>query len=419
MILDTKLTWKTHIQLKKSCMQNMNILKVLANHNWEADITQLLNIYKTQIRSELDYGSIVYSSAKDSLLKQLDIIQNTALRLALGAYRTSPVESLYVEVDEPPLSIRRHRLSLQYAAKIEANSNNPAYSYTFSDNFHLIFEQNPFLSALFFSKRITGFNFPKVISNEINYPSPWTIKLPKCNTNLLLYHKSDTSSHIILQRFQAIKDKYKRYYQIYTDASKTSEMETVGAAFVDETIKHQFQLPKEYSIYSAELYAISKALQRISNQPKLEPVIFTDSLSAVQGILRVYPNHPILCQIKIDLEELYSKNKRVEFVWIPSHVDIIGNEKADQEAKEACCMNRPDKELLKIPHSDIQDIIKEFSMRIWLERWKKHDDNKLQRINLNLSPKGIMPQKRRDQVIQHRLTIGHTRLTHQYLMKKE
>ncbi|XP_072398381.1 uncharacterized protein [Diabrotica undecimpunctata] len=334
-------------------MQNMNILKVLANHNWEAEITQLLNIYKTQIRSELDYGSIVYSSAKDSLLKQLDIIQNTALRLALGAYRTRPVESLYVEVDEPPLSIRRHRLSLQYAAKIGANSNNSVYAYTFSDNFHLILEQNHFLSALF-SKSITGFNFPKVISNEINYPPPWTIKLPKY-------------------------------------ASKTSEMETVGAAFVDETIKHQFQLPKEYSIYSAELYAISKALQRISNQLKLEAVIFTDSLSAVQGILRVYPNHPLLCQIKIDLEELYSKNKRVEFIWIPSHVDIIGNEKAVREAKEACYTNRPDKELLEIPHSDIQNTIKEFSMRIWLERWKKHDDNKLQRINPNLSPKGIMP----------------------------
>ena len=51
------------------------------------------------------------------------------IRLALGAFRTSPVESLYAEVDEPPLALRRTKLALQYASKIEAHPKNPAHTH--------------------------------------------------------------------------------------------------------------------------------------------------------------------------------------------------------------------------------------------------------------------------------------------------
>ena len=45
----------------------------------------------------------------------LDPIHNQGLRLALGAFRTSPVASLYAEADEPSPYSRREKLPLQYA----------------------------------------------------------------------------------------------------------------------------------------------------------------------------------------------------------------------------------------------------------------------------------------------------------------
>ena len=48
------------------------------------------------IRSKLDYGCIVYGSARGSYLQMLDPVQNHALRLCLGACRTSPSSSLCV-----------------------------------------------------------------------------------------------------------------------------------------------------------------------------------------------------------------------------------------------------------------------------------------------------------------------------------
>ena len=56
----------------------------------------------------------------------LDSIHHQGLRLAFGAFRTSPIESLYVEAKEPSLSIRRKQLSLHYATRILSNSTNPA-----------------------------------------------------------------------------------------------------------------------------------------------------------------------------------------------------------------------------------------------------------------------------------------------------
>jgi hypothetical protein len=42
----------------------------------------------------------------------LDTIHHQGLRLALGAFRTSPVENLYEKAGEPSLHLRRKKPSL-------------------------------------------------------------------------------------------------------------------------------------------------------------------------------------------------------------------------------------------------------------------------------------------------------------------
>ena len=77
----------------------------------------------------------MYGSARKSYLQILDTVHYQGLRLALGAFRTSPVTSLYVEADEPSLALRREKLSLQYAIRLAANPSNPAFKVTFSPQF--------------------------------------------------------------------------------------------------------------------------------------------------------------------------------------------------------------------------------------------------------------------------------------------
>ena len=120
LIWDTKLTFKAHIKyLKAKCYKALNILKVVSHSNWGADTKTLLKLYKSLILSKLDYGSIVYMSARDSDLKHLDVIHNQGLRLCMGAFKSSRVESLYAEAYELPLKEGRIEAAMKYELKIK------------------------------------------------------------------------------------------------------------------------------------------------------------------------------------------------------------------------------------------------------------------------------------------------------------
>ena len=98
LLFDKKLCFIPHIKAFKSkCLKALDILKVLSSSNWGGDRSVLLNLYRSLVRSKLDYGSVIYGSARKSYLKCLDTIYHQGLRLALGAFLTSPVEILYAE----------------------------------------------------------------------------------------------------------------------------------------------------------------------------------------------------------------------------------------------------------------------------------------------------------------------------------
>jgi hypothetical protein len=75
-ISDSKLTFKPHIaNLEKKCLKAMNLLRVVAHTDWGADSTTLLRLYRSMMRSKLDYGCFVYGSARASYLESLDRVQ--------------------------------------------------------------------------------------------------------------------------------------------------------------------------------------------------------------------------------------------------------------------------------------------------------------------------------------------------------
>ena len=70
----------------------------------------------------------------------LDPIHNQRLRLALEAFRTSPVASLYVEADEPSLYSQKEKLSLQYSIRLIAKPSNPTHEVTFPLKYSDLYE---------------------------------------------------------------------------------------------------------------------------------------------------------------------------------------------------------------------------------------------------------------------------------------
>ena len=54
------------------------------------------------------------------------MVHNAGLRICSGAFKTSPVESIYVDTDQLPLDLRRGELGLRYIMKLSGSPENPA-----------------------------------------------------------------------------------------------------------------------------------------------------------------------------------------------------------------------------------------------------------------------------------------------------
>ena len=141
-IFDKKCSFIPHIQyLKKKCSKTLKFLRLITRKNWGADQHTLLKLYRILIRSKIDYGCFIYGAARKSYLKSLQTVHHEGLSLVLGAFRTSPVESLYSEAYKPPLKLRFPKLGLQYYSKLKSLQSNPAYDCTFNPKQQNLFEQ--------------------------------------------------------------------------------------------------------------------------------------------------------------------------------------------------------------------------------------------------------------------------------------
>ncbi len=335
---DKKLNFISHIKsLKLKCLKALNVLKVIANTNWGGDKTTLLNLYRALVRSKLDYGSIIYGSARKSYLKILDTIHHQGLRLSLGAFRTSPVESLYAEAAEPSLYIRREKLSLQYITKLAADSKNPAYNDVFDPPYQQFFRIYP--NAI----KPLGLRMKPILENEnINVDTianvimpdkePWTLKTPTVLFDLNIDKKSQTNPEFLKSKFLEIKSRYTDYIPIYTDGSKQEEKVACSAVTKHET--SSVRLPDNCSIFTAEATAINMAFNFIKDSVHTKFIIFSDSLSVLKSLKRKDHPNPIIQNI---LKKFFhiSISKEVMLCWVPSHINIRGNEDADKEAKSA------------------------------------------------------------------------------------
>ncbi|KAL1447058.1 hypothetical protein WDU94_003614 [Cyamophila willieti] len=405
--LDSKLKFKMYLVLLKSdCLKRLNLMKIFSNIKWGADYKTLLQLYRGFIRSKLDYASIVYSSASSSLLNTLNTVHNQGIRLALGAFKSSPVTSMLSEAGEPPLSYRRKILLVNYLLRTQRDSRHLHYS---------LLQNNAFF-PLYLDDFNLNLSTLDIISSP-QLPAPWILQPPPINYGLRRFDKNKDCHESIRDGFRELVSNYpENTTHIYTDASKNET--TVTAAFWSADTEFSVKLNPAMSICNAELMAILYATYFIISQA--QNCIFllcTDSLSALQSLSDIYSPNPISTEIRKLLHE--SKNRiTLCFLWVPSHIGIHGNEEADRLARETLSRNSPI--IDKIPIQDFKHVLKNKILHAWHEEWKNSPNNKLRMIKEENKPwHPPFSMSRREQVSLTRLRIGHTNLTHCFLMKKE
>ena len=105
------------------------------------------------------------------------------------------------------------------------------------------------------------------------------------------------------------------------------------------------------------------------------------------------------------------------FCWLPNHVGIRGNEAAGRATKGALTSAVSIAEVLA---SDWKPKAIQFVQNIRNRNWEEVQSNKLKEIVPNLKEhQQLQSHNRRDKVVLTRLQIGHSRLTHSFLLKGE
>ena len=434
---DSHLSFKKHIRaLKTECKEALNLIRVVAHLKWGGDRDTLLMLYRAIVLSKLDYGCIVYGTASNTDLHQLDNIHNAGVRLALGAFCTSPVSSMYMEANEAPLEERRLKLSMHYYLKPRACTDNPAH--------HAIHEFDPTIRDLYLPRPNGrgGMTRPSrqpiclkleetMIFAEINVELVCPLRTPSFPPGT---HEYDPKKHNLIEgvskcmitreeaqaNFREYHDAQRPHHEVYTDGSKINER--VGAAAVvnchfqnGETICRQLskRLPDNSSIFAAEATAIILALDYYRHMDPVQHgvVFYSDSMSCLQAIEGEDTENPLICHIMNLLWALSDKGTCVRFCWVPSHCGIEGNEVVDQLAKET--LDQDINPLTTVHYADLKRLVNSYIKQEVQTKWDVSIHGRhLYLVKPTLGPpKKFQHLTRAEEVVITRLRIGHTKAT--------
>lgn len=417
LIFDEKLRWKEHVSyVSARCSKILNAMRSVASIRWGANRETLIKMYKSLIETRLTYGAVAFGSLRKSYFKQLERIQLAAVRTAIGAFRTSPTEAILCDASITPLRLIFELETLKYAGKTITQPNHINKD-LFRNN------GNDYLSRPSYTKpaRIRylelaeKYNIPPMetplLSEQFNTP-PWLKHPPNINIKLTNLKKESTAPTVYQKLVRYELSKHNNALIIYTDGSKTQN--GVGAAIRVGNETYTWSLEMYCSIFTAESYAIWQALLYFSFTSATSCVICTDSLSCVLSLKDRFSKDLLIIRILNLVHYLHENDRVCHLLWIPSHVGIAGNEAVDDAAREAS--NSQIDTGIPLPISDEFTRLRLTIRDSWQSIWDQFD-GKLKQIKTSVE-KWHYPGtiSRQSQVALCRLRIGHTNLTHSYLL---
>ncbi|MEL6606561.1 MAG: ribonuclease H family protein, partial [Cyanobacteria bacterium J06614_10] len=316
-----------------------------ANRGNGAGIPVLRMFYMTTVRSLIDYAAPLLVNYSESELKPLEVIQNKAMRMILGCPRTTRIEIMRMELNLCSISHRIKELTaITVIRMIRRGDLYLKMSLDKASGIRIRNKINSYVKKLFIIMTKHGVYKYCVKMKETVKMKPWTNPHINVCITKLDGKKRDLNTHELKALFMSKINKLSKInaVHIYCDGSVIENKVGCGAvirtynenkAFTDHMISKR--IADDATIMDAELNAICEGLRYAARI--LKPIfVFSDSQSALLSLQsRGNFNNDVAIQCKTIIIELLDKDINVDFIWIPSHVDIYLNDLADKLAKEA------------------------------------------------------------------------------------
>ena len=316
----------------------------------------MTTFYTSYIKSRITYGVQAFSSASQTILSKLEVIQNSAIKIITGLRKSTPIPAIQFESSILPMNTIIKIYVIKYFYKIFSLPKNHIIHKLFREqlveierlSWNTLTHKTPLLKQAINICNQFSLPLDLVRNNDYKFnrffPPPWFSFERVVSTVFIQVKKQDINEEQATQIFNFIKNTtYEHYTKIYTDGSKQINGTVGSAIYIDDiTSTFSWKLDSQHTIVTAELFAIYQGIvftRRNLREDKI--VIFSDSLLALT-MIRYHENSHLNILTNLIVQEIYNLSIHgidVVLQWIPSHRGIVGNNIADQIAKEACSYN--------------------------------------------------------------------------------
>jgi ribonuclease HI len=398
-ILDPDLNWGEHMKhVEERATKSIAALQAISGSTWGVNRPYILKLYNAVVVPQITFAASVWwtpdkvqgeKTRRTKMLQVLNRIQKKALCVATGAFKSTALSVLEAETFTLPMEQQLLRHASMAAVRL---CGSPLIDHALTRwsirratrKYPLTVRQSPLQRLQAKILRMVGyeswegyFKHHEKFRHAVVPPwwEPPFIRIAPSK-------KQAVKEHDAIRRH-----KRKGELWIYTDGSDIKRRESdpdgnVGAAAwceqKDWASKIYMGTSRHSTVYSAELMGLSEALALAwrAGPSTRKVIIFTNNQAAIRSAARprMQSGQYILRKFVRNLEKLRKeRGVKVEVRWIPAHIGVPGNEKADVLAKEASGYNSPRGDSVKPTLFKLKSACKRFlraeSVRQWRKNW--------------------------------------------------
>lgn len=360
-IIDNKLTSAAHLRhIEERARTQLQAISQLAGSTWGISTQQLRRVYIATVLPQITYaascwytpdGGYGYETQRKETIKTVTDIQKRAACHISGAFRTTAAAALDAELHLPPtwITLQRqceaglHRIASSQHYRSIQQTRATAHRDNTSDGRKPRI-QNRRLSPLQKLEAAHKKRYPDTPTREhirAGLFPPWerppTVTIPPTNLG-------ETAHRSTLEYARKERD----HMCIYTDGSEIEGKVGAAAYSINDSTYETRSLGsnKTANVYAGELVGITLAMDMALRKHQEKPTardrprkvtIFSDSRAGLQAVERPgnRSGQAIIWGIRIRLRIANRLGISVQFQWVPAHIGILGNERADKLAKLA------------------------------------------------------------------------------------